>query len=325
MSSSNLLEPLVSIIETVKHRIAEYDASLRENEIRTRVALIDPLLQALGWDVSDPSAVTIEFDVEGRRADYALLRSADRPAATIEAKRLGEALGTHRMQMLNYANASSVDFAGLTDGNHWELYEVFKRGELSERELLSVTIAASPSHESALKLRRPWRPNLASGAPIEAERPIVGLPVDSPRHNTSIATDVEPPPPTQLSERWIPLSEFRPIVGATPPMRISFPDGSTQEVKSFRQIMGRTAEWLYSSGSLTAKNVPLHTKRGRAILINSEPVSFNGNPMPNPWQVASQPIYMDPHGNVPTVMQKTRQILEDLGIDPATVYVLPAE
>ena len=29
----------------------------------------------------------------------------------------------HRMQMLNYANASGIDYAGLTDGNHWELYD----------------------------------------------------------------------------------------------------------------------------------------------------------------------------------------------------------
>ena len=123
-------------IEIVKGRIQEHGSSLRENETRTRVALIDPILQALGWDVSDPDSVTLEFDVQGRRADYALLRANSRPAATIEAKKLGEALATHRMQMLNYANASGVDYAGLTDGNHWELYDVFKRGELSERELL---------------------------------------------------------------------------------------------------------------------------------------------------------------------------------------------
>ena len=173
MTQSELLKPLVDAIETVKRRITEHGTSLRENETRTRVALIDPILRALGWDVSEPGSVTLEFDVQGRRADYALLRANNRPAATIEAKKLGEALATHRMQMLNYANASGVDYAGLTDGNHWELYDVFKRGELSERELLSVTIADAPSHESALKLLRLWQPNLASGAPVEAERPVL--------------------------------------------------------------------------------------------------------------------------------------------------------
>lgn len=42
-----LLEPLVSVIEIIKARIEDHGPSLRENETRTRMALIDPLLQAL--------------------------------------------------------------------------------------------------------------------------------------------------------------------------------------------------------------------------------------------------------------------------------------
>ena len=56
MTQTALLKPLVDAIETVKRRITEHGASLRENETRTRVALIDPILQALGWDVSDPGS-----------------------------------------------------------------------------------------------------------------------------------------------------------------------------------------------------------------------------------------------------------------------------
>ena len=45
-----LLDDLVGVIETLKERIATHGATLREYETRTRMALIDPLLQALGWD-----------------------------------------------------------------------------------------------------------------------------------------------------------------------------------------------------------------------------------------------------------------------------------
>ena len=120
-----LLDDLVGVIETLKGRIATHGSSLRENETRTRMALIDPLLQALGWDVSDPKMVTPEYDVSGRKADYALLGAGGSPSATMEAKKLGEPLASHRMQMLNYSNASGVEYAGLTDGDKWELYEVF--------------------------------------------------------------------------------------------------------------------------------------------------------------------------------------------------------
>ena len=96
-----LLEPLISVIETFKKRIAVHGASLRENETRTRMALIDPLLQALGWDTSDPAMVLPEYDVSGRKADYALLDGNGSPSATVEAKKLGEPLASHLMQMLN--------------------------------------------------------------------------------------------------------------------------------------------------------------------------------------------------------------------------------
>jgi len=43
-----LLDELLEVIETLKKRINDHGSILRENEIRTRMALIDPLLQVLG-------------------------------------------------------------------------------------------------------------------------------------------------------------------------------------------------------------------------------------------------------------------------------------
>ena len=83
-----LLEPLVSTIETIKERIDAHGPALRENEIRTRMALIDPLLQALGWDTANPAMVAPEYSAGNGRADYALLNGAVNPVAFIEAKHL---------------------------------------------------------------------------------------------------------------------------------------------------------------------------------------------------------------------------------------------
>ena len=167
------LDDLVVCIKLLQERMRSHNTALRENETRTRMALIDPLLHALGWDVSDPALVTPEYKVSDRWADYALLRPEGQPAATLEAKKLGEVLMPHRMQMLNYANASGIDYAGLTDGNHWELYDVFKRGQLEERRVLEVSIDRTPAYESALKLLLLWRPNLESRQPVAASPPIL--------------------------------------------------------------------------------------------------------------------------------------------------------
>ena len=83
------------------------------------------LLTALGWDTSDPGLVTPEYNLSGERADYALLGTVGKASAFVEAKKLGESLAPHRMQMVNYANMSGVAYAGLTDGDRWELYTVF--------------------------------------------------------------------------------------------------------------------------------------------------------------------------------------------------------
>ena len=47
-----MLDDLVGVIETLKARIQSHRQDLQANEIRTRMALIDPLLQVLGWDTA---------------------------------------------------------------------------------------------------------------------------------------------------------------------------------------------------------------------------------------------------------------------------------
>jgi predicted type IV restriction endonuclease len=176
-----LLDDLVRVIETLKERIAAHGTALRENETRTRMALVDPMLAALGWDTSDPALVLPEYAAAHGRADYALVAPDGKPAALIEAKKLGEALAPHRLQMLNYSNAVGVAFAGLTNGDHWELYEVFQQKPLDERRILQLSIVEATSHHCTLELLLLWRPNLATGQPTRANEPIsVPPPVDSP-------------------------------------------------------------------------------------------------------------------------------------------------
>ena len=93
------LDDLVGCIEVLKERMQSYRTDLTEYEMRTRVALIDPLLRALGWDVSDPTVVMPEYKIDNKPVDYALFRPEDKPAAALEAKKLA----SHWMQMLNYA------------------------------------------------------------------------------------------------------------------------------------------------------------------------------------------------------------------------------
>ena len=126
-----MLDHLVEAIETLKERISTHQATLSVYEARTRVALINPLLQVLGWDTADPAVVMAEFSLLKGRADYALLATNGKPVAVLEAKRLGEGLETHNSQMINYALQEGVDFAGLTDGDQWHIYDLIQVGAAS--------------------------------------------------------------------------------------------------------------------------------------------------------------------------------------------------
>ena len=64
-----LLEELVRCLEVRQGRLRAHPGALQRNEAQTRLALIDPLLRALDWDVSDPSMVTPEYPVENRRVE----------------------------------------------------------------------------------------------------------------------------------------------------------------------------------------------------------------------------------------------------------------
>ena len=78
-----LLDDLVGTIETLKERISTHGQALRQNETRTRIALIDPMLQALGWDTSDPAIVMTEFPILTGRADYAFLATNGKPVSVL--------------------------------------------------------------------------------------------------------------------------------------------------------------------------------------------------------------------------------------------------
>lgn len=86
---------LSDAIKKVVRQVGEHgDYIISVHETRTRYAVIDPILEALGWDLANPSQVRVEYVVEVsgkmRRVDYALF-SKGKPAVLVEAKKLSPA------------------------------------------------------------------------------------------------------------------------------------------------------------------------------------------------------------------------------------------
>ena len=304
-----LLDELIAVIETLKQRIADHGPTLGVSETRTRVALIDPLLQVLGWDTTDPSIVMPEYDVSGRKADYALLGQNSLPTATVEAKKLGEPLHSHLEQMIDNANRVGVEFAGITDGDQWELYKVLPHDTLDEGRMLNLRISASPPNLSALKLLLLWRPNLASGQVESASKPIAVPP-----------SIVDPDPPVSNSIDWAPLSKFVALKTTNRPEFIRFPDGSEHQLQAWYGLVLQTVGWLWSKGVLTSSSISGYSTTDRHW-FHTEKVHPSGKPFFNPKPVAGTPLIVEANLNRLESARRAKALMSRCGQDLSRVHL----
>ncbi|MCY3557938.1 MAG: type I restriction enzyme HsdR N-terminal domain-containing protein [Chloroflexi bacterium] len=112
---------LSEALQEIRSKINKFGDDLDNEEI-TKDVLIRPMIQALGYDSSDPTQVKAEYSVAlpkgGRgRADYVIFHNG-KPAIVMECKALGVPLDQKiQQQMLRYARALGA-FAGIvTDGD----------------------------------------------------------------------------------------------------------------------------------------------------------------------------------------------------------------
>ena len=321
-----LLNDLTGVIETLRARIQNHRSLLKVNETRTRMALIDPLLTLLGWEVANPSLVIPEYDVSGSRADYALLDASGSPVALMEAKKLDESLMSHRMQMVNYANMSAVPYAGLTDGNHWELYKVFDQRPIGERRVLETSIVDHPIHESALNLLTLWRSNLEPGQPVLAGEPILAPRKESakpaaPEHSKPSSARVQRQVrPSAVRSRWLPLADFVARDGDKLPPSIRMPDGSEHSVEKWRHLVERTATWLWTKNLLTEHNIPVASSNRRYI-VNMEPVHPTGKQFFHECHIYNTLLVYEGNIGAPGAVSSVRKLLKHCGQNLSEVHV----
>lgn len=316
-----MLDDLVSVIETLQRRIRDHGPTLRENETRTRMGLIDPLLRVLGWDVSDPSVVTPEYNVGNGRADYALLNRDERPAALIEAKHFSEPLErpNHQEQVFTYALMQQVRYAGLTDGDRWILDDVSVFS--GERRILDLSIANTSAHVCALQLLLLWRPNLASGQPAVAQTPLLSEEPE-PAAYSERTTTAPSPVPTSVGDdaSWIALSAFAGDPADALPSSMRFPNWDEYSVNNWNQLVRHAVAWLSSRELLTANDVPIPSSKKRFI-VSTEPVHPAGNPFAQKIAVTGTPFVYEGNISRRAAVSNAKKLLEYCNVDPADVLL----
>ena len=327
-----MLDELVDTIETLKARISEHRSILQASEAQTRYSLIDPLLRALGWDTADTALVRPEFMVGGRRADYALLNAQDDVVVFLEAKSLGENLTSHRSQVAAYASELGIRYPALTNGSEWEVFDNLQMAPIEQRRILNVSLANEDSASCALKLLLLWRPNMASGQPIEASEPIVGA--HQPKSSARIAepqptsaSQVSPPQlhpqPVQSApdSNWHSLRDFIVRDGKNCPPKLRLPTGEERDTSNWRAILIEMTEWLIRDGALTPDKCPVTAgHREPNCLINLVPEYKDGRAFPSNRKLTNG-LFLNLHHSAYDIVVKCKAMMEELGKDPATVHV----
>ena len=124
-----------------------------DNEEQTKVSLVNPYIEMLGYDVRDPLMVRLEYtsDIgkQGERVDYAILRDG-KPSILIEAKSAGTHFdrGEAPSQLQRYFMASEAEIAALTNGLDWHWYRATHGSyQLESAPFLSHDVRKPMPHE----------------------------------------------------------------------------------------------------------------------------------------------------------------------------------
>lgn len=139
------IEPLESVLLKVLDDIANWN---NDDEDNTSKNFINPVLQALGWNMSDRTHIHTKFPVNdnNEKVDYCL-KCDDTPVAFLEAKAgdldkaRTESKGRKRtpeQQLFEYQADFAVTLLVLTNGINWRFY--LPRGPKAEWQFLTLTL-----------------------------------------------------------------------------------------------------------------------------------------------------------------------------------------
>ena len=122
--------------EVLSNRAVEQRENLQTEEA-AKTALVLPFIQALGYDIFDPTEVVPEFTADvgtkqGEKVDYAILREGE-PTILFECKRVSDALEMPRVsQLVRYFNNTTASIGILTNGIVYRFFSDIEKDNIMD-------------------------------------------------------------------------------------------------------------------------------------------------------------------------------------------------
>ena len=145
------MREFVDLIRKLKKRV---DAIRTQSESSAKYHLIDPVLRHLGW--IDPAHIKLEEAQKAGRRDYTLYHDG-KPHIVIEAKSIGKVEDGTANQALTYCNEKCIPYFVTTDGDVWNLYDVYKRAPLEQKVIMRCSLSGDSTIDICRKLMALWR------------------------------------------------------------------------------------------------------------------------------------------------------------------------
>jgi hypothetical protein len=281
----SIISPLATLIATladVCQQAQQHQALLSKNEAATRAALINPVLQALGWDISDMRMVEPESTVQNKQSlDYVLKSRDGAILAVVEAKKLGEPLDKlgHVGALIGYAFSLKPSRFFITDGLHWHCYspghsqfEPVAILKLNQENLLSTGL-------QLLQLL-----DAAHGGHGVAETTQNQLSKSTSLLAKAVAKPKEAA--VQVSKNYVLLTSALALEASGKPAWLRLPDGSEHQLKSWKDILLAACKLVLNTRPDLALPIPDKAGKKTALLRREQPtkglsfttISYQGQP-----------------------------------------------
>lgn len=287
------LSGLTETLKLVKLSATSYREQLQRNEAVTRAVLIDPVLRALGWDVANPAMVEVEKPITaaGKTGflDYHL--NAEKPIV-VEAKKLGEPLENHFVQLVGYAFTLGVENLFITDGLRWSHYTSITAtnqeparqidlGQMAESELTKAAAYFVETLDAALFAPESQKvEDVLQQKFYDLEKKLLNL-EHKFSNNASTENKIAA---TQISinsgeQHWLPFDGSW-DAKRKKPAKLRLPNGQIIDVRSWTQILMESCRYCFSNAPELLRQLPIPDKTGRAtklISMSRPPTNLNSD------------------------------------------------
>lgn len=131
-------------VKLLSERVSKLKGNIHTEEA-TKNAIIMPFIQALGYDVFDPTEVVPEYicDIgtkKGEKIDYAIFKEGQ-AIILVECKHWKQKLDIHDGQLLRYFHVSHAKFGVLTNGLIFRFYtDLVEPNKMDEKPFLEFNI-----------------------------------------------------------------------------------------------------------------------------------------------------------------------------------------